>query len=69
MTKPGNTAAVAQSCFVVVVVALFSFTSGTAHQHGRDNYCATTAGGCHVPSPAGNMDGASVFGQYRRMTR
>ena len=30
---------------------------------------ATSAGGCHVPSPAGRIDGGSVFGQYRRMTR
>lgn len=26
-------------------------------------------GGCQVPSPAGRMDGASFFGQYRRITR
>ncbi len=26
-------------------------------------------GGCHVPSPAGNIEGASLFGQYRRITR
>ncbi len=35
----------------------------------RDSYCATTAGGCQVPFPAGRIDGASVFGQYRRITK
>ena len=29
----------------------------------------TTAGGCHVPSPGGRMDGDPVFGRYTRMTR
>ena len=28
-----------------------------------------TAGGCHVPSPGGRIEGASVFGEYRRITR
>ena len=33
-------------------------------------YFATTmAGGCHVPLPGGRIDGGSVFGQYRRITR
>lgn len=32
-------------------------------------YCATTAGGCQVPSPGGRIEGASLFGQYRRITR
>jgi hypothetical protein len=32
-------------------------------------FAATIAGGCHVPSPTGSMEGASLFGQYRRMTR
>lgn len=26
-------------------------------------------GGCHVPSPGGKIEGASVLGQYRRITR
>jgi hypothetical protein len=26
-------------------------------------------GGCHVPSPAGRIDGASVFGQYKRIIK
>src|SRR5271165_4046538 len=31
-------------------------------------YCVTcTAGGCHVPSPGGRMDGGSVFGEYSFM--
>jgi hypothetical protein len=30
--------------------------------------CAS-AGGFQLPSPAGRIDGASVFGQYSRMTR
>jgi hypothetical protein len=33
-------------------------------------YCATiTAGGFHVPSPGGRIEGGSVFGQYKRITR
>jgi hypothetical protein len=32
-------------------------------------FAITTAGGFQVPSPAGKIDGASVFGQYRRITR
>jgi hypothetical protein len=28
-----------------------------------------TPGGCHVPSPAGSIEGASLFGQYNRKTR
>jgi hypothetical protein len=33
------------------------------------NYFATSmAGGCHFPSPAGRIDGGSVFGQYNRIT-
>ena len=40
---------------------------------GRDEiahvYWATwMAGGCHVPPPGGKIEGASVFGQYNRMT-
>jgi hypothetical protein len=36
----------------------------------NDDYCATCiAGGCQVPSPAGRMEGGSVFGQYKRITR
>jgi hypothetical protein len=30
---------------------------------------ATTAGGFHVPSPAGKIEGGVSFGQYRRITR
>lgn len=50
-------------------------TSKARHQDGRDdlssgNYFATwMPGGCQVPSPAGSIEGASVFGQYRRITR
>ncbi len=34
------------------------------------SYCATCiAGGCQVPEPGGRMEGGSVFGQYRRITR
>ena len=41
---------------------------------GRDGRreCYTTnaiAGGFQVPLPGGRIDGASVFGQYNRMTR
>jgi hypothetical protein len=28
-----------------------------------------TAGGCHVPSPAGRIDGGVSLGQYKRITR
>jgi hypothetical protein len=32
-------------------------------------YCtAVTAGGFHVPSPGGKIDGGVSFGQYRRIT-
>jgi hypothetical protein len=27
------------------------------------HFTCTTTGGCHVPSPGGRIDGASVFGQ------
>jgi hypothetical protein len=30
---------------------------------------ATTAGGSHVPSPAGKIEGGVSLGQYRRITR
>ena len=30
---------------------------------------ATTAGGFHVPSPGGKIDGGVSLGQYRRITR
>jgi len=30
---------------------------------------ATMAGGLHVPSPGGRIEGGVSFGQYRRITR
>jgi hypothetical protein len=36
--------------------------------HGTHHFATTMAGGCYVPLPAGKMEGASVFGQYRRIT-
>ena len=37
--------------------------------YADDHYGATCiAGGCHVPSPGGRMEGGSVFGQYSRIT-
>jgi hypothetical protein len=34
-----------------------------------NGYCATSiAGGFHVPSPGGSIDGGVSFGQYRRIT-
>jgi hypothetical protein len=30
---------------------------------------ATIPGGFHVPSPGGRIEGGSVLGQYRRMTK
>jgi len=42
---------------------------GIGHAEPSD-YCASvTAGGCHVPSPGGRIDGGVSFGQYRRSTR
>jgi|HubBroStandDraft_2_1064218.scaffolds.fasta_scaffold10562_2 hypothetical protein len=42
----------------------------TTPRASNDGYCATCiAGGCQVPSPAGRMEGGSVFGQYKRMTK
>ena len=40
------------------------------HRASRECYTATAiAGGFQVPLPGGKIDGASVFGQYNRMTR
>ncbi len=41
---------------------------------GRTKLCVFyetcfTPGGCHVPSPAGRIEGGVGFGQYRRITR
>ena len=50
-------------------------TWGAEHLLTRENeavaadYVVTEAGGFQVPSPGGRIDGASVLGQYRRMTR
>ena len=45
--------------------AVFS-DSGIARPVG---YCTSwMAGGCQLPLPAGRIEGASIFGQYRRKT-
>jgi hypothetical protein len=42
--------------------------AGEAFRYSFYETCFTP-GGCHDPSPGGRMDGASVFGQYRRIMR
>jgi hypothetical protein len=71
-----TTAAMAQSSLVVRIIVHSSSTSGATRQPRVEafmvwiTYCATLIpGGCHVPWPAGRMEGASVFGQYSRITR
>jgi len=46
-------------------VAVSATALHPASRIGRvvDNHAATIPGGCHVPSPTGRTEGASVFGQ------
>lgn len=47
-------------------LAMLRFWSRETHSFYETRF---TPGGCHVPSPAGRIDGGVVFGQYRRITR
>jgi len=61
--NPANPRPVAVSAAAVTMSR--AFTARACCQ----SFDATIAGGDQVPLPAGRMEGPSVFGQYRRITR
>ena len=75
MIAPELPAGILRSNFArvrITVMTTMIESEGTAEDNASEScYFAamTTPGGFQVPSPGGRIDGASTFGQYRRITR